>query len=167
MAAVHGWKYPPEGVPAEPEPDRASIPLSEAAERVGADRRTLLAAIKKGHLAGWARPGPGHLRWYVYEDALPGQAGDDVSSTLTRLEAENARLRAEIADLRAARDGDGDRDGEQSAIADLRARVVRAEAANLLLVAAHADLAAAAEKYRQALVQYMTPGHVGELTEGA
>ncbi|MDP7707406.1 hypothetical protein [Mycobacterium sp. TY815] len=58
-------------------------------------------------------------------------------------------------------------------IAALRARVVNVSETNLLLLAAQDDLAAAfaaansaAEKYRQALSLYMTPGHVGDLNGG-
>ena len=54
-----------------------------------------------------------------------------------------------------------------------------AEESNLLLMAAHADIAASAdklraaysdlssgaEKYRQALSLYMTPGHIGDLLD--
>lgn len=166
MAAVSGWKYPPAGVPVEADPDRRHIPLSAAAERVGADRRTLLAAIKRGDVSGWARPGPGHLRWYVYEDSLPSARDDDTVGRLNRLEADNERLRAQIADLQAPRPEAAGSDSTEALVADLRARLVRSEEANLLLLAAHADLAAAADKYRQALAQYMTPGHIGELTEG-
>ena len=166
MAAVSGWKYPPAGVPVEGDPDRSYIPLSTAAERVGADRRTLLAAIKRGDTSGWARPGPGHLRWYVYEDSLPSGRDDDTVGRLNRLEAENEQLRAQIADLQASRASAAGSDSAEAVIADLRARLVRSEEANLLLLAAHADLVAAADKYRQALAQYMTPGHIGELTGG-
>ena len=166
MAADGGWKYPPVGVPSEPEPSRSSVPLSEAAQRLSVDRRTLLAAVTRGDTAGWARPGPSHLRWFVYEDALPHPRDDDTTGRLNELVAEVERLRAQVADLQGS-GAVGRRSGgaEEMMVADLRARLVRAEEANLLLIAAHADLAAAADKYRQALAQYMTPGHIGELSE--
>jgi hypothetical protein len=175
VAAQSGWKHPPAGVPSEPDPTREYVPLKEAAQRLGVDRRTLLTAIKRGDTAGWARPGPGHLRWYVYEDSSILGRGSDAVDRVERLEAENTRLRAQLAGLH-----DPARAGDQSAeaiIADLRARLVMAEESNLLLIAAHADLAASAdklraahtdlssgaEKYRQALSLYMTPGHIGDL----
>jgi hypothetical protein len=164
VAAASGWKYPPPGVPVEADPARDYLPLSAAAQRVGVDRRTLLAAVVRGDTAGWARPGPGNLRWFVYEDSLPLARDDDAAGRLKRLEAENERLRAQISDAQTSRAG-GISDSAESVIADLRARLVMAEEANLLLIAAHADLAAAADKYRQALAQYMTPGHIGELTQ--
>jgi len=55
VAADSGWKYPPVGVPSKPEPSRSSVPLSEAAQRLSVDRRTLLAAVTRGDTAGWAR----------------------------------------------------------------------------------------------------------------
>jgi hypothetical protein len=149
----------------EADPNRKYIRLSEAAERVGVDRRTLLAAVVRGDTAGWARPGPGNLRWFVYEDALPLTRFDDTDAQVRRLQAENERLHAQIADLQGSLVGGGGSAAAETVIADLRARLVRAEESNLLFIAAHADLAAAADKYRQALAQYMTPGHVGELSE--
>ncbi len=126
----------------------------------------MLAAVTRGDTAGWARPGPGHLRWFVYEDALPRTQGANTADRLEQLEAEVERLRAQVAHLQAGGGVDRGASGDAEAvIADLRARVVRAEEANLLLIAAHADLAAAADKYRDALAQYMTPGHIGQLSE--
>jgi hypothetical protein len=69
VSGAGGWKYPPAGVPAEPDRDRPYVPLSEAAQRLGVDRRTLLRALTSGATAGWARPGPDNLRWFVYDDA--------------------------------------------------------------------------------------------------
>jgi hypothetical protein len=164
MAAESGWKYPPAGVPREPEPGRSYLSLSKAAQRLGMDRRTLLSAVMRGDTAGWARPGPGNLRWFVYEDALARARDDDGTSVVDRLEAENQRLRSQLALLKQSGLGAGGADDADTEIADLRARAVRAEEANLLLIAAHEDFASAAEKYRQALALFMTPGHVGELT---
>jgi hypothetical protein len=158
VAGSGGWKSPPAGVPAEPDRSRSYVSLSEAAQRLGVDRRTLLRAVTSGVTAGWARPGPDNLRWYVYEDALvsagelgpgspPGRLDSDVArERIARLEAENA---------------------------ELRARLMNASESNLLLIAAQEDLAAsanllssAADKYRQALSLYMTPDHIGDLTHG-
>ena len=70
MSGVAGWKNPPLGVPAEPDPARPYVSLSEAAKQLGLDRRTLLRALASGTTPGWARPGPDNLRWFVYSDAL-------------------------------------------------------------------------------------------------
>lgn len=167
MTAFAGWKQPPAGVPIEPDPHRSYVSLSDAAQRLGVDRRTLLRALKRGDTPGWARPGPDNLRWYVYADvfdrdhhsstsAVPAGVPDEDAQPPERVE--NAELRARLA---AAEDDKARLDAEN---ADLRARLVSAEESNLLLIAAHADLAAAAEKYRQALSLYMTPGHIGTLT---
>jgi hypothetical protein len=167
VAGASGWRYPPAGVPTEAEPARGFLPLNEAAQRAGIDRRTLQAAVVRGDTAGWARPGPGHLRWVVYEDALPGVRDDDIAGRLNRLEVENQRLSAQLADLQKSRVEGGGSESAETVIADLRARLVMAEEAGLLLISAHEDIAAAADKYRRALAQFMTPGHVGELTEGS
>jgi hypothetical protein len=167
VAGESGWRYPPAGVPTEAEPSRGYLPLSEAAQRAGIDRRTLQSAVVRGDTGGWARPGPGHLRWFVYEDSLPSARGDDVAGRLDRLEVENQRLSARLVDLQMSRVDGGGSDSAETVVADLRARLVMAEEANLLLISAHEDLAAAADKYRRALAQFMTPGHVGELTEGS
>lgn len=155
MSGAGGWKYPPAGVPAEPDRDRPYVPLSEAAQRLGVDRRTLLRALTSGATAGWARPGPDNLRWFVYDDVFneattsspggsqhpipPGDAGGHIA----RLEAENA---------------------------ELRARLSNASESNLLLIAAQEDLtasaallSAASDKYRQALSLYMTPDNLAGL----
>lgn len=144
-------KTPPPGVPAEPDPNRPYLSLSQAAQRLGLDRRTLLRALASGTMQGWARPGPDNLRWFIYTDALngplaapPATPGDHAPESdrerIARLEAENAQLRA---------------------------RLSNASESNLLLMAAHEDLTAAAalqssatDKYRQALGLYMTPDNV-------
>ena len=174
MAADGGWKYPPDGVPTEPEPGRHFVPLSRAAQHAHVDRRTLQAAVVKGETAGWARPGPGKLRWFVYEDALPASPAREQADELTQLRAELGTLRAEVAALR--RSGPG---ADAGVIANLRARLVSVEETNLLLIEAHEDLEAASRKnreaqediesasrkYRRALGLFMTPGHPGDLTQ--
>jgi hypothetical protein len=59
----------------------------------------------------------------------------------------------------------------ESAVADLRAHIVTLTETNLLLLEAQEELGSVAttldsvaQKYRRALAQFMTPGHVGELT---
>lgn len=165
MPAAGAMKYPPGGVATEPVQDQPYVPLRDAARRLHMDRRTLQAAVASGDVRGWARPGPQRLRWYVYEDQLPlpspttaPAAGEEIG----RLRSEIAALRAEVADLRVDRD----------AVANLRAQVVALTETNLLLLGAQDDLSGAAtalqsatQKYRQALAQFMTPGHPGELTQ--
>lgn len=152
MSGEVGWKYPPRGVPADAEPDRPYVSLNEAAERLGVDRRTLLKSLASGTTPGWARPGPGNLRWFVYSDALNASVTHPLAGPAVLKAAENDRVR--IARLEAEN-------------AELRARLSNATESNLLLMAAHEDLAASAalqaaatEKYRQALSLYTTPDNV-------
>jgi hypothetical protein len=140
-------KQPPPGV--ETAPGGPVVYLSEAAARLGKDPRTVMRAITSGELRGGALPRPERLRWYVYEDALPPVLGAaPVASADSRVE-------------------------------DLRAQVVSLSEANRLLIAAQQDLleadrstSEAADKYRSvaanyldALAQFMTPGHLGDLVD--
>lgn len=140
-------KQPPPGV--ETTPQGAVVSLKVAAARLGKDPRTLIRAITAGELRGGAMPRPERLRWYVYADALPPEPG---------------------AAAPAAPSG---------AVEELRAQVVSLQEANRLLIAAQQDLLdadqsthTAADKYRavarsylDALGQFMTPGHLGELAD--
>ena len=148
MAGTGGWKHPPAGVPTEPDRTRSYVSLSEAAKRFGVDRRTLLRAVIRGDTAGWARPGPDNLRWYVYEDELVSNQDWSPGPRLASPDRDDARVR--IAQLEAEN-------------AELRGRLMNASESNLLLIAAQEDLTSAAEKYRQALSLYMTPDHIGHL----
>ena len=141
-------KTPPAGV--ETEPQGPVVPLKEAASRLGKDPRTLIKAITAGRLRGGALPRPERLRWYVYADELPAAAG--------------RRLRSTPAD---------------ALVEDLRSQVVSLAEANRLLIAAQQDLLdagdadqgsaakyrAAARRYLDALGQFMTPGHLGDLVD--
>lgn len=138
-------KLPPPGV--EMAPQGPVVSLQEAATRLGKDPRTVIRAIKAGELRGGAMPRPERLRWYVYADALPGDAPP--------------------APPVAADSG------------DLRAQIVSLSEANRLLIAAQQELLDAdratndaAEKYRavarnylDALAQFMTPGHLGDMAD--
>jgi hypothetical protein len=140
-------KQPPPGV--ETEPQGPVVPLQEAATRLGKDPRTVIRAIKAGDIRGGAMPRPERLRWYVYADALPGQ-----TPTAPTVAAD-------------------------AVVEDLRAQIVSLSEANRLLIAAQQDLLDAdratndaAEKYRavarnylDALGQFMTPGHLGDLAD--
>lgn len=152
MSGVAGWKNPPLGVPAEPDPARPYVSLSEAAKQLGLDRRTLLRALASGTTPGWARPGPDNLRWFVYSDALNAPPAAPTPAPGDQPAAGNDRER--IAQLEAEN-------------AELRARLSNAAESNLLLMAAHEDLTASAalqsaatDKYRQALSLYMTPDNI-------
>lgn len=139
-------KQPPPGV--ETTPGGSVVFLSEAAQRLGKDPRTVIRAITVGQIRGGALPRPERLRWYVYEDELPAGPGSTQSPP----------------DDRAA---------------DLRAQIVSLTEANRLLISAQQSLLAAdrstaesvghyrgiAQDYLNALEQFMTPGHLGELTE--
>ena len=134
-------KQVPPGV--ETTPVGPYVLLQEAAERLGKDPRTLIRAITAGELRGGAMPRPQRLRWYVYEDALPALNPSPAPVSGTELD-------------------------------DLRAQLVTQVEVNRLLIAAQQNLLAgesAAEKYRaaaqnylDALAQFVTPGHLGELT---
>jgi hypothetical protein len=133
-------KQVPPGV--ETTPTGPHVSLQEAAERLGRDPRTLIRAITAGELRGGAIPRPQRLRWYVYEDALPGLPPSPTPVSASELD-------------------------------DLRAQLVTQVEVNRLLIAAQQNLLAgesAAEKYRaaaqhylDALAQFVTPGHLGEL----
>ena len=140
-------KQPPPGV--ETTPGAPVVSLSDAAQRLDRDPRTIIRAIKAGTIRGGAMPRPERLRWYVYADELPpppGAAPPPPSS------------------------------GE---VDDLRAQIVSLTEANRLLIAAQQDLLdadrstnEAAEKYRaaarnylDALAQFMTPGNLGALAD--
>ena len=141
-------KQPPPGV--ETTPSGPVVPLKDAAARLRKDPRTLIRAITAGELRGGAMPRPERLRWYVYADQLPPEPGaaptPPPSDTL---------------------------------VEDLRAQIVSLTEANRLLIAAQQDMLdadqashGAAEKYRaaarnylDALAQFMTPGHLGDLAD--
>lgn len=139
-------KQPPPGV--ETTPGGPVVSLKEAAARLKKDPRTLIRAITNGELRGGAMPRPERLRWYVYVDELPPEGPATPPATDSRLE-------------------------------DLRAQVISLSEANRLLIAAQQELleadqlkADASDKYRavarlysDALLQFMTPGHLGELTD--
>lgn len=133
-------KQVPPGV--ETTPSGPHVSLQEAAARLGKDPRTLVRAIVAGELHGGAIPRPQRLRWYVYEDALPAVGPSPAPDTSAEID-------------------------------DLRAQLVTQKEVNRLLIAAQQNLLAgesAAEKYRaaaqnylDALAQFVTPGHLGEL----
>ena len=140
-------KQPPPGV--ETTPQGPVVWLQEAAARLDKDPRTLIRAIKSGDLRGGALPRPERLRWYVYPDQLPPAPGPTAAPP------------------------------PQGAVEDLRAQIISLTEANRLLIAAQQDLLdadqtshSAAEKYRSAarnyldaLAQFMTPGHLGDLAD--
>jgi hypothetical protein len=141
-------KQPPPGV--ETAPQGRVVPLKEAAERLGKDPRTVIRAITAGGIRGGALPRPERLRWYVYPDELPPEPGAPAAPPLT-----------------------------DAVVEDLRAQVVSLAEANRLLIAAQQDLLdadqtshdaadkyrAVARRYLDALGQFMTPGHLGDLAD--
>ncbi|TXI62006.1 hypothetical protein [Mycolicibacterium mageritense] len=141
-------KYPPSHV--ETVPNGAIVLLPEAVKRLGRDRRTVIKQIESGELRGGAMPRPERLRWYVYEDALVRAEGVEAPPSPAAL-------------------------FDSAELADARAEIVALRETNRLLIAAQQDLleadSTAAEKYRSvarryldALSQFMTSGHLGELT---
>jgi len=140
-------KLPPPGV--ETEPQGPVVWATKAAARLNKDPRTVIRAIKAGRLRGGALPRPQRLQWYVYEDELPPPSPTPVSE-----------------------------------INELRAQLVTQTEVNRLLLAAQQNMAAAdegyrhlsegyrevsekyrlaAQQYQDALAQFLTPGHVGDL----
>jgi len=134
----------------ETDPQGDVVPLQEAASRLGKDPRTLIKAITAGRLRGGAMPRPERLRWYVYVSELPPTPGALAAS------------------------GVADRQ-----VQDLQAQIVSLQEANRLLIAAQQDLLQAggagneaaehyrrvAERYLDALGQFNTPGHLGDLAD--
>lgn len=139
-------KRPPPGV--ETTPGGPVVPLSQAAQRLGKDPRTVIRAIKAGEIRGGAMPRPERLRWYVYAEELPAPAGaapappprevDELRAQLVSLTEANRLLIAAQQDL-------------------LEADRSTSEAADKYRAVAH--------RYLDALAQFMTPGNLGELTE--
>lgn len=141
-------KQPPQGVETEPQGD--VVPLQEAAARLGKDPRTLIKAITTGRLRGGAMPRPERLRWYVYASELPASPTPAPPPADPDVVAQ-----------------------------DLRAQVLSLQEANRLLIAAQQDLLdagaaggdaaqkyrAVAQRYLDALGQFVTPGHLGDLAE--
>lgn len=161
MTEAGGFRYPPSGVPSQPIPDRPYMALKDAARLMHLDRRTLHAMLISGRIEGWARPGPHRLRWYVYEDQLTPKVDAGVATEIAELRSEVAELRAELAQI----------SHDTEAVADLRAQIVSLTESNLLLLDAQEDLGkvaltmdGVAQKYRQALGLFLTPGHPGPLT---
>jgi hypothetical protein len=140
-------KHPPPGV--ETTPQGPVVWLQEAAGRFGKDPRTVIRAITAGEIRGGAMPRPERLRWYVYAEELPATAASPAAPVAPA----------------------------GTVVDDLRAQNASLSEANRLLIAAQQELLDAdratndaAEKYRavarnylDALAQFMTPGHVGDL----
>ncbi|KUI36246.1 hypothetical protein [Mycobacterium sp. GA-2829] len=146
-------KQPPPGV--ETTPEGPVVSLREAAAVLGKDPRTLKRAITAGEIRGGASPRPERLRWYVYASEL--ESGQPEAEPTPPPTSEVETLRAEVEDL--------------------RAQVVSLTETNRLLIAAQQDVMdadrsyreaadkyrAASQKYLDALTQFMTPGHLGDL----
>lgn len=176
-------RFPPSGVPTEPAQNRDFMALRDAARRMQMDRRTLQAAVVSGAVGGWARPGPERLRWFVYSDQVTASGpGESSAESVAALRDEVAALREQVQVLR---DSEPRNPFDQkvmdevrteagrvagAAVADLRAENVSLKEAALLLLAAQEQLGGVvatmdgvAQKYREALLLFMTPGHLGEL----
>jgi hypothetical protein len=153
-------KQPPPGV--ETSPGGSIVFLSEAATRLGKDPRTVIRAITAGQLRGGALPRPERLRWYVYEDELPLAPGtvsrppdgqiEDLQAQVVSLSEANRLLIASQQDFL-------DADRSVSEAADLYR-----EAADKYRVATD-KYRSITQNYLDALSQFMTPGHLGELTD--
>jgi hypothetical protein len=153
-------KQPPPGV--ETTPRGPTVPLAEAAERLGKDPRTLIRAITNGTVRGGAMPRPERLRWYVYADELsaedsaspppPDARVEDLQAQVISLAEANRLLIAVQQDLL-----DAGRSAKEAADMAIEAARRSSEASD--------KYRAAAQNYADALSQFMTPGHLGGLTD--
>ena len=138
-------KQPPPGV--ETTPGGPVVFLKEAAARLGKDPRTVRSAIVAGQIRGGALPRPERLRWYVYEDELPGGVRPATTSDprIDELQAQVITLTEANRLLIAAQQNMMDAAGSTSEAAD--------------------KYRAVAQNYLDALAQFVTPGNIGELTD--
>jgi len=141
-------KQPPPGV--ETQPQGHVVWLQDAAERLNKDPRTIIRAITAGTIRGGAVPRQQRLRWYVYADELAPAAPPTATAPQSDVLVE-----------------------------DLRAQLVSQREANRLLLASQQLLLdagratneagekyrAVAQNYLDALGQFMTPGHLGDLAD--
>jgi hypothetical protein len=160
-------KQPPPGV--ETTPGGPVVPLSEAAARLGKDPRTLIRGITAGTIRGGAMPRPERLRWYVYADELstapsttstpPDTRVEDLRAQVISLAEANRLLIAVQQDLL-----DAGQSAKEAADTAIEAANMAIEAANKSSQAAD-KYRAASRNYADALSQFMTPGHLGGLTD--
>jgi hypothetical protein len=153
-------KQPPPGV--ETTPGGPVVPLAEAAARLGKDPRTLIRAITNGTIRGGAMPRPERLRWYVYADELSAEPSatpppsparvEDLQAQVISLAEANRLLIAVQQDLL-----DAGQSAKEAADMAIEAARMSSEASD--------KYRAAAQNYADALSQFMTPGHLGGLTD--
>ena len=142
----------PASIARHPDPTRRYLKLPEAARRAGVTRKVMQHHLTaRTPAAGWVDTSGQRVKGYIYEDAVPAPPEELIAELTARVE----RLDRRLEEQRAAEDA-----GE---LADLRARVVRAEAINALLVEAYELQESANQRFRQALTLHTTPGHVGDL----
>jgi hypothetical protein len=178
-------------IESRPQLGRPVIGAGEAARILRRDVRTVRRMVESGDLDGGATAGPTKKRWYVYADQIPAAlamatptqhlpsspstGGDEVADlkaeivTLKEvnrlLTASNALSLAALEDYKAAADGyrkaaDGYRasaEGNQAAADGYR------EAAQKYQSAAD-GFHGALVHHRDAVAQYTTPGHLGDLS---
>ena len=125
------------------------VPLQEAATRLGKDPRTVIRAITAGEIRGGAMPRPERLRWYVYADALPG-----ATPTAAPPGRRCGGRRPSRPDRLAVGGQPAADRGPAGALDADRATNDAAE-----------KYRAVARNYLDALGQFMTPGHLGDLAD--
>ena len=145
----------PSSLPRSPEPGRPSLKMTEAAHRLGVTRKVMQARLRRNPQMGWVDTSGERVRWYVYEDTLGTPGGDP--AVIAELSAQVDQLSAELAEIQAR--------NAATEIADLRARLVRAETANALLIEAFELEEEALKRFRQVLSLHTTPGHIGDLAD--
>lgn len=141
-----------------PDPSRGPyIKLTDAARELDMKRKALISQVNRHNpSAAWVDVSGQRIKWFYYRDALPPAA----SQSLDQVAAINARVESLTDQVQALQQSKTD--GE---LADLRARVVRAEATISLLTEAYELQESANQRFRQALSLHHTPGHIGELLD--
>jgi len=176
-----------------PQQGRPTMSARDAARALRVDHRTVQKMIESGELAGGAKAGTKQRRWYVYVDQIHGTAPPPTDlSEVAALRVELNAARAATADLQAQLNSTQETNRLLLAgQAQLRASLADAQRALADSVAAGEAFREAADAYRRgaegygqvierlqssavqitdvadnyadALSQYNTPGHLGEL----
>jgi len=83
-------------------PELARISVDEAAARLGVCARTVRNRLRRGELNGEKVSTRSGAEWQVEWDERAPESGEELRARNLELAGENERLRAELAELRAA-----------------------------------------------------------------
>lgn len=159
-------KFPPAGV--ETQPTGEVVPLRDAARIFRKDHRTIRSAIIDGRIRGGAQPHAQRLHWYVYADQLPVDPfnshqpahPEPASAPADRY----AELQGQVASLTEALSLALASEAEiLSAMDDYKAAADGYRMAGQKFQSAADGFRGALLKHRDALAQFVTPGHIGDL----